>query len=340
MNANATAAEIARAISEHKGRIVIVGHARPDGDAAGAALGLCLSLRTGGRSAVCAGLAPLGPEFDFFEGLDDIIPAASYVPLAGDVMVIVDCGDISRIPEELRVHAEKIIGFCIDHHKGNPGPVPMRLIDPDASSASELVYTVIEAAGLPITRGVAEALWVGMVTDTGRFSYSCTSPDTLRHAAVLLEHGARIDMINDAIYCQVELRRFRLQQRLMDSLEIHAGGKVSLASLTPEDYRVEQCTSMDSDNFVDIVRCIKGTQISTFVRQFSPGGLVNISLRTHPPYDASLICAEWGGGGHERASGATVVGDLASVKAKVLARLIEIVSSPNETTPPSLERIS
>lgn len=332
MSTNATASEMAKALMACTGRLVIAAHMRPDGDAAGAALGLCLSLRAAGRRAVCVGLAPLGAEFDFLEGREDIIPAASYVPQAGDVMAIVDCGGISRIPEELRGHAAKILGFCIDHHKGVPGPAPMRLIDIGSSSASELVYTVIEAAGLPITRGIAEALWIGMVTDTGRFSYSCTSPVTLRRAAVLLEHGARIAMINDRVYCQIALRRLRLQGRLLSSLEVSADGKVSVASLSPADFDAEHCTSIDSDNFVDVPRSVMGTLIAVFIRQSQPDGLVNISLRTHDPYDASTICAEWGGGGHSYAAGATVHGTLSEQRAKVFKRLQEIVAT-QKTSP-------
>ena len=327
MNKNVTVAEMAQALMQSTGRIVITAHIRPDGDAAGAALGLCLSLRASGRQAVCVGLAPLGDEFNFLEGLTDIIPAARYVPAEGDEMAIVDCGDFSRIAPELLEFAKTRAHFCIDHHKSNAGFASFCLIDPAASSASELVYAILQAGGLPLTRGVAEALWVGIVTDTGRFSYSCTSPDTLRRAAVLLEHGARIAMINDRIYCQIALRRLRLQRRLLDSLEVIANGLISVVSLVPEDYEAEQCSSMDSDNFVDVPRSVKGTLISVFLRQVKPDGFVNISLRTHDPFDASQICAEWGGGGHAYASGATVPGDVPSVRAKVLARLTEIVSA-------------
>lgn len=326
MNRNATPSEMARALLDCPGRLVIAAHLRPDGDAAGAALALCLSLKAAGRRAACVGIEPLGDEFGFFEGLDEIIRAKDYVPLDEDVMVVVDCGAFNRIPEALRGHAEKIIGFCIDHHKSNLGFAPLCLIDPSSSSSSELVQSVLEAGGLPMTRGVAEALWVGMATDTGRFSYSSTSPDTFRRAAVLVEHGARFSMINDAVFCRVELRRLRLQRRLLESLEVSEDGRVAVTSLNPADYEAEQCTSLDSDNFVDIARSVKGVDIALFIRQASPDKPVNISLRTSEPYDASQICAEWGGGGHARAAGATIQGELAEHKPKVFARLKEIAA--------------
>lgn len=318
--------EMAKALLACAGRIVITAHLRPDGDAAGSALALCLTLQAAGRRAVCVGIEPLGEEFGFLEGLDEIIPANDYVPLDGDVMAVVDCGDFSRIPEALRGHASKIIGFCIDHHKSNSGFAPLYLIDPSSSSSCELVQSVIEAGDLPLTRSIAEALWLGMVTDTGRFSYPSTSPETLRRAAVLLEKGARFSMINDVIFCRVNLRQLHLQQRLLESIELSDDGRVAVVSLSPADYEAEQCTSADSDSFVDIPRSVKGVEIALFIRQVFLDKPINISLRASEPYDASEICATWGGGGHARAAGATLQGELAEQKAKVFAYLKALVA--------------
>ncbi len=319
--------EMARAILDCPGRLVIAAHLRPDGDAAGAALALCLSLQAAGRRAVCVGIEPLGDEFGFLEGLNEIIPAKDYVPAEGDVMVVVDCGDVSRIPEALRGHASTILGFCIDHHKSNSGFAPLELIDPSSSSSAELVQSVIEAGDLPMTRGVAEALWLGMVTDTGRFSYPSTSPETLRRAAVLLEKGARFSMINDVIFCRVNLRQLHLQQRLLESIELSDDGRVAVVSLGPADYEAEQCTSMDSDSFVDIPRSVKGVEIAVFIRQVFLGKPINISLRASEPYDASEICAAWGGGGHARAAGATIQGELAEQRTLVFTHLKALVAA-------------
>ncbi len=319
--------EMAQALLDCPGRIVITAHLRPDGDAAGAALALCLTLQAAGRRAVCVGLEPLGDEFNFLEGLDKTIPATDYVPLDEDVMAVVDCGDFSRIPEALRGHAERMLGFCIDHHKSNSGFAPLCLIDPSSSSSSELVQSVIEAGNLPMTRGIAEALWLGMVTDSGRFSYPCTSPETLRRAADLLEKGARFSMINDVIFCRVHLRQLHLQRRLIESLEVSDDGRVAVVSLNPADYEAEQCTSMDSDSFVDIPRSVKGVEIALFIRQVFAGKPINISLRASELYDASKICATWGGGGHARAAGATLQGELAEQRAQVFTFLKELVAA-------------
>lgn len=318
--------EMARALLTCSGRIIITAHVRPDGDAVGSALALCLALRGMGRSAVCVGVEPISEAFGFLEGQEAMISAQDYFPDVGDVMAIVDCGDFSRIPEALQEHAKERIGFCIDHHKNYAGFAPNSLIDTSASSAAELVQAVIEAGHMPMNRAIAEALWVGMVTDTGRFSYPGTKPETLRRAAVLLELGTRFAMINETLFNTVRLCRLKLKRRLIASLEVSENGKVAVGSLSPDDYAAEQCEATESENFVDIVRSIKGVKIALFIRQTSVSETVNISLRTAEPFDAAQICAEWDGGGHARAAGATLHGSLAAQRDKVFARLQAIES--------------
>ena len=172
MSRNLSPAEMAEALRQHPGRLIVTAHVRPDGDALGAALGLALGLRAGGLDAVCVGVEPIGTEYAFLDGVAEIVSASDYAPRESDRMVVVDCGDFSRIPEGMRGHAQKRIGFCIDHHKSNAGFAPLRLIEPTASSSAELVLSVLESGAFPVTRAAAEALWVGVVTDTGRFSYS------------------------------------------------------------------------------------------------------------------------------------------------------------------------
>jgi len=321
VSTSVNAAQLAEALLAHPGRVVITAHVRPDGDAIGAALGLCLALQAAGRQAVCAGLEPIDDAFDFLEGREAILPADGYVPEPGDVMAIVDCGDFSRIPAALQAAARERAGFCIDHHKSNAGFATFCMIDPTASSSAELVQSVIEAGNLPMNRGIAEALWAGIVTDTGRFSYPGTTPETFRRAAVLLEHGVRFAMINEGLFNTVSLCRLRLKRRLLDSLQVSTNGCVAMGSLGPDDYADARCEMADSENFVDVVRSIKGVRIAAFVRQQAADGRVHISLRSSEPFDASQICAEWGGGGHARAAGATLSGTIEASRAAVFSRL-------------------
>lgn len=313
--------EMVRRLLATEGRAVIVSHMRPDGDAVGSALALWHALRDAGREAVCLGVGPVAATYDFLEGIGDIVPAEGFETKPGDVLVVLDCGDVSRLRECVRPFLTKMPVLCIDHHgssRGFGGPI---CLEPDAGSVSEVLFRILQKAKLPVSRACAEALWTGIITDTGRFSYDATSPDTMRAGAELLKAGVRSDFIAECVYTRNELRRLRLQKRLLGSIDVRAGGRVVLVSLTADDYAEEGCTGEDSENFVDIARSVRGCEIAAFVRQTKPGAACNLSLRTKPPFDAAALCATWGGGGHVRASGATLEMPLADAIAAVAKRL-------------------
>ena len=313
---------MARALLAAPGRFAVAAHLRPDGDAFGSVLGLCHALRGAGREAFPLGLGPAPETYDFLEGLEWNVPAEGFAPRPDDTLVVCDCGTPDRLPEAVRPFAAAMPVLCIDHHEpgeGFPGPC---LVRPAAASASELVHDVAKRAGLPISRAAAEALWVGIATDTGRFCYDATSPATMRAAAELLALGVRTQELSERVYGAFPLRRLRLQRRLLESLRTLAGGAVAICSLSPEDYAAEGCGSADSENFVDIARSVRGCRLAAFVRKVRPGGKVNVSLRTQEPFDAAALCAEWDGGGHKRAAGATLEGDLGAAIEAVGARLV------------------
>ena len=320
--------EMARRLLAVRGRLAIVAHLRPDGDAVGASLGLCRALRDAGRDAVCVGLGPVSDVYDFLEGLDAIVPAADFVPRPGDALAVLDCGDPSRLREELRPLLAAMPVLCIDHHVSSAGfPGSAFLVEPDAGSASEIVYRVALLAGLPVGRAAAEAFWTGIVTDTGRFSYDATSEATLRAAAGLVAAGVRTQLVAECVYGRQPLRRLRLQRRFLGSLRTAAGGRVVVGVLSPDDYLAEGCDSTDSENFVDFARSVRGCDLAAFVRRVRPDGPVNLSLRTRPPHDAAALCAEWGGGGHSAAAGATLDGPLDVAVDAIVDRLARAAES-------------
>ncbi len=313
--------EMARALLAAPGRFAVATHLRPDGDAFGSALGLCHALRAAGREAFPLGLGPAPETYDCLEGFGWNVPAEGFEPRPDDTLVVCDCGTPERLPAAVRPFAASMATLCIDHHEpgaGFPGPC---LVRPAAASASEVVFDVLKRAGLPVGRAAAEALWVGIATDTGRFCYDATSPATMRAAAELLALGVRTQLLSECVYGAFPLRRLRLQKRLLGTLRTLAGGAVAVCSLSPEDYAAEGCDSADSENFVDVARAVRGVRLAAFVRKVRPDGKVNVSLRTKEPFDAAAICAEWEGGGHKRAAGATLAGGLDEILELVSARL-------------------
>lgn len=310
-------------------RVVAVSHEHPDGDAMGSAIALASFLRNAGRDAIAVGIEPVPVSLEFLSipARDVLIPTAVFRPHPGDLVCFVDCNGIHRIPASLRPLVAGASAFaCIDHHLSDSYPSPVVYAIPDASSTAELVWNLSQAAGWTLTPAIADALWTGIVTDTGRFSYSCTRSSTLRCAAALLEAGARASFVADECFHLVSLRRLRLQRRLLGSLELHADGRVAIASLSPDDYAAEKATIADSENFVNIPRFVRGVEAALFFNASEPG-LVNLSMRTVAPLDAAAFCSFFGGGGHACAAGATVHGALPDVRERVLARLIAFVAN-------------
>lgn len=324
-------AGMARALLAAPGRFAVATHLRPDGDAFGAALGLCHALRAAGREAFPLGLGPAPETYGCLSGFEWDVPAEGFEPRPDDTLLVCDCGTPERLPEAVRPFARSMPVLCIDHHEpdeGFPGPC---LVRPEAAAASELVYGVLKRAGLPVGREAAEALWVGIATDTGRFCYDSTSPATMRAAAELLALGVRTNRLAECVYGAFPLRRLRLQKRLLGTLRTSAGGAVAVCSLSPDDYAAEGCGPSDSENFVDVARSVRGVRLAAFVRKVRPDGKTNVSLRTREPFDAAALCAEWGGGGHGRAAGATLdlpLGDAVSLVEGRLVRAAEEGGAP------------
>jgi nanoRNase/pAp phosphatase (c-di-AMP/oligoRNAs hydrolase)/lysophospholipase L1-like esterase len=303
-------------------RVVVLSHVKPDGDAFGSALGLVGYLRAAGHAAISVGLEPVPQTYAFLEGIGSIVPAERYEPADGDVVAICDCGALDRIPAALREVAARLPSVCIDHHKTNSGFAGPAYIDPAASSASELVWRIGRRAGWPLDAPTAEALWVGLVTDTGRFAYDCTSPATLRCAADVLERGGvRTAVINELVYGQVSEAQLRLQARAIGSLVRSDDGRVAVICLTQDDYVACATTSVDSENFVDIARSIRGVNVAAFLYAGEGGRVSRLSLRSLPPHDASDFCQKRGGGGHARAAGATLPMPVPEARTQVLKDL-------------------
>lgn len=320
---------MAEALRDWKGRSLVAAHLRPDGDAVGAAMGLAHCLRAAGQDAVCVALTPVSEVYGFL--LADAPPCLDAPPerlLAGDRLIVVDAGDETRLPKAVQPLCDgRIPILCIDHHERTGGFAgAFSLVESDAGSASEIVFRVCEKAGFPIPRAAAEAFWTGIITDTGRFGYDSTSAATLAAASRLVGYGVRVQKISESVYGTVPLRRLRLERRFLQNLQVAAGGTVAVGSLAPDDYAREGCDDTDSENFVDIARSVRGCRYAAFVRRVTPERKVNVSLRAAPPHDVAAICAEWGGGGHKAAAGATLEMDLEAAIALVRDRLVKAAS--------------
>ncbi len=307
------------------GRIAIATHVNPDGDAAGASLALCLLLRKLGKDArILMDRDTLGAPGILYRGVETVADPA-LLPWEPDLLVCLDCADVKRVaPASLAPRVGVWRTVVIDHHH-NPGFGDLNYIAPDASSTGELVYDLARHAGWPLSRDVAEALWVAVVTDTGRFSYSCTHPSTLQCAAELLSLGVRAAWLNDELYNQVDERVLRLQQRALATLEKWFGGVVTVISLEASDYAETGCRKSHTEEFVNLARDVRGARLSIFFYALPDDpATAHLSIRSREPApgesgDPSIptareLAVNFGGGGHDLAAGATLYCPLAEAR--------------------------
>ena len=298
-------------------RIVVTAHIRPDGDALGSALALAGCLRHAGRHVQVAldrgeiGVAAV------LDGVEELTPCAEADPGA-DLLVVVDCAARNRMPEALQPLAGRLPTLVIDHHPTNTRFGDAQWIDPSASSTGEMVWRLSRAAGWPLDRRIAEALWVALITDTGRFAYESTSPATMTCAADLLTHGVRTAWLNEQIYTLFDWRVLQLRKRAYDTLESWMEGRVTVVSLAHGDFAATGCTKADAEDIIEIPRSARGSQVALFLYETEPQATVTrVSIRTRPPLDAILLARRYGGGGHHRAAGATVPGGLTAARAEL-----------------------
>ena len=314
-------------------RILISGHLSPDGDALGSMLALARLLNNAGKQAFAtADLNSLGKP-GFLDGVVDMIPVRKLKRQRFDLFIAVDCATFERMPGEVRPVAEKLPIICIDHHHTNTAFGDVSILDSEASSTGELIWRFAKWNEWKLDRASAEALWVAMITDSGRFAYDSTKPGTLRAAGDLLKHGVRTSYINDIIYGEFTRKAIELKRIAWRSLHIWKNRKVAEVTLTREDFRSVRGTKADAEDIIEIPRSVAKNEIALFFYQIPDRTKeTRCSIRTRGDWDATAIAGRFGGGGHLKAAGCTIKSPLASAKRKMRAAVKEILRSRNSKT--------
>jgi phosphoesterase RecJ-like protein len=295
----------ADAIRAHD-RFVVVTHENPDGDALGSMLGTALGLREAGKDAVMylSGDAPMPAEYQFLE-LGDV---RRELPddFEERVLLAVDCANERRIgPDETLIERAKLV-LDVDHHHDNSKFGAINLIVDDASSTAEIVRDLLAELGVALTPEIAEALYVGLVTDTGRFQYSNTTPKSLRLAAELVEAGADVHGIFRHVYETVQFAKLKLLARALDRAQLFEGGRLVVSYLLKEDFGDVGAEEPYSEGLIDSLRAVEGSEMVALIREppRNEGPARRISLRSsHDEVDVSAIARKAGGGGHRQAAG-------------------------------------
>jgi len=311
-------------------RILISGHLSPDGDSLGSMIALARLLTQAGHEAFATADPNALGKPGFLEGVKDLIPVRKLKRQKRfDLFIAVDCGAFDRMPPEVRPVAEKLPKLCIDHHVTNDGTfADVTILDASASSAGELVWRFAKWNEWKLDHAVAEALWVAMITDSGRFAYDSTKPRTLRAAGDLLKYGVRTALINDIIYGTFSRKAIALKQLAWRSLRVWKNRKVAEVTLTRDDFRSVRGTKAEAEDIIEIPRSVAGNEIALFFYQIPDRTKeTRCSIRTRGNWDATVLAGRFGGGGHIRAAGCTVKAPLSSAKRQMRAAVKELLKT-------------
>jgi phosphoesterase RecJ-like protein len=296
---------VADAIRSHD-RFLVTTHENPDGDALGSLLAAKLALDALDKDAVMylAGEAPLPREYAWMP-LDDLRRS---VPddAAGRVLLALDCANESRLGPDPEVLASAPLVVNVDHHHDNTRFGAVNLVVADASSTGEIVRDLLDELGVELTPEIAEALYIALVTDTGRFQYTNTTPKALRLAAELVEAGADVHKIFQDVYESVQFAKLKLLARALERAEIYEGGRLVISYLLRGDFAEVGAAEPYSEGIIDYLRAVEGADMAALIREPPRGDPTRrVSLRASTDeLDVSKIArASGAGGGHRQAAG-------------------------------------
>ena len=293
-------------------RLCILTHGRPDGDTIGSSAALCLGLRKIGKTAYILENPELSGKLDFLhEGLTEERFAE------GDTLVSVDVASVSMLPEAWKGFD---IALRIDHHGTAQSFTVQELVDPSAAACGEIIYDVLQEMGVELDSKIAKALYVAVSTDTGCFRFANTTAHTFQVAAACAATGAELYPINQELFDTNSMTKLKIQSWMVDNLKSYRDGAIAICAM-PKAVEA-QATSDDMDNISGFLRSIEGVKICALLREKEQGG--RLSVRAVPGYDASAVCARFGGGGHKGASGASLMMSLDEAAQAVENVLLEM----------------
>ena len=298
--------KIADAIRFHD-RFVVTTHENPDGDALGSLVAMTLALGELGKDAVMYlfGEVPLPREYRFM-ALGDLVRALPE-DVSERVLVAVDAANESRLgPEHQQLLDAAPLVIDIDHHHDNSRFGDLNLVVADASSTGEILRDLLAELGVDLTPLIAEALYIAIVTDTGRFQYANTTAKALRLAAELVEAGADVHRVFQGVYENVSFAKLKLLARALENAQLLEGGRLVVSHIGKDDFEAAAAEEPFSEGIIDSLRAVEGSEMAALIREppTQNGPLRRVSLRTtEPGLDVSAIARKSGGGGHKQAAG-------------------------------------
>ncbi len=309
-----TKLECAQWLRQHD-NYLILSHHRPDGDTLGSAAFLCRMLRNLGKTAHILRNPEITPKYEpLHKGMTLETAEPSHT------LVCVDTASPSMVPKAF-AHLLDKIQLRIDHHSSATSFTPNELVEPHAGACAEILWDLSVLLEVALDKPMADALYTAVSTDTGCFRYANTTAHSFLTAAACAQAGADLSGINLAMFDTNSLAKLRIQSWMIQNAQFLSGGKAVVCAIPLAVEQEIRVTEDDMDNISGYPRSIEGVKMAATLREIGDGR-VKISVRALPGYDASAVCAKFGGGGHKGAAGANLNLPL-SEAADVVARALE-----------------
>lgn len=298
----------------------LTGHESPDGDTVGSEVALASYLRARGKTVVAGNASAVPGYCRFLKGVEKIQSAPRF-PGRFDVAVVFECSGAERTGHVLDFKTQARTVVNVDHHIHHALYGDINVIDVEASSNSEQLLRVFDALNHRLTAVEATALYLGLVTDTGRFQQENTRVGSHRAAARLLEAGVDVAAVHRHVYATRRLAAMRLMGRALTGARTALDGRVTLLSLARKDFEATGADPSETEDIPNQGLLPPASVVSVFLRETEERGKIKISFRGKSRIDLCRLAVSLGGGGHKNASGAVVPGTLAAVEKKVLGLL-------------------
>jgi phosphoesterase RecJ-like protein len=305
-------------VLEGKKAIGIAGHVRPDGDCVGSTLAMYNYISDRYPEVdVRVYLEPIPNIFRFLSGADKLRHACTD-EVKFDLFIVLDCGALDRIGDAAKYFESAAHTVCIDHHVSNQAFAEVNYIFPDASSTCELVFELLEEDG--ITKKIAECLYTGIVHDTGVFQYSCASSKTMNVAGVLMDKGIDYNRIVDETFHTKTYNQNRVMGKALLDSRLFLDGRVIVSAISQETMKEFDVLPKHMDGIVNQLRVTKDVEIAVFLYE-NDDHTYKASFRVNGDFDVSELAMHFGGGGHVKAAGCTISGDIDDIIDRILAEI-------------------
>jgi phosphoesterase RecJ-like protein len=309
--------DIAAVIHDSK-EIILTTHQNPDGDAIGSLLACGLGLQAIGKTVTMAIAEPVPDIYRYLPGNEQIVPVAQLDRDFFDVAIFLDCTDASRAGDKMAT----LVDLCqcqvnIDHHVSNTGFGCLHLVDPQAAATGEIVLDLLKFMEVTITPALATNLYAALVTDTGSFQHQNTTPHCHRTAAELLEDGADHNGTYQKLFEEHSISSLRLLASCLSNLRVNGDGLIAWITVSQENIRTSGSSTEECEGLVDYPRSLGGVEVGILFKELGPGQ-VKVSLRSKNYVDVNKLAAFYGGGGHPRAAGCSISGNLEDVVVRVV----------------------